>query len=228
MKRIYVWVVLSCVVTSLFAAENKPLVLTPTKDSFVRSNEQIRNSGKSEALYIAHRSNIRALIAFDLSGITNEITRATLRFHPHESRDEKISMVIAPMVNTKNNVDWGEGRGNLGYRGQFALDGESCFLFSKRGDKDVQWESKTGRALKSAMESGLWMTPISRLNGLKWDQGSWVSVSILNLAVLEDIRTSDLRQITFGLWGVGGNGLYLISSKESRWSPELILELKEK
>ena len=206
-------------------AENTTSVLKPSKDNFARSNYQIRNNGGSKNLYIAHAPNLRVLIAFDLSEITNKIIRAELRFHQQDSNPVPINLVVAPMVSTTNNATWGEGRGGLGARGQNARLGDSCYAFSSY--RDIPWESASGKKLKNLAASGLWKSPIATLNGIEWKE-EWIHVAISNADWLETIRKSDTPIMTFGIWGTSGNGLYSIASKESQWAPELHLVLEEK
>jgi hypothetical protein len=223
MRRMGIAVFAGCMAASAFA-EDAPLLLKPSKDNFARSNYQIRNNGGSENLYIAHAPNLRVLIAFDLSEVTNEIVQAEFRFRQQESNPKPLSIVVAPMVATTNNAAWGEGSGNLGARGQNARLGDSCYAFSAY--RDVPWESASGKKLKNLAASSLWKSPVATLGGIEWKQ-EWVDVAIDNAAWLEQIRKSDTPTVTFGIWGTSGNGLYSIASKESQWPPELHLVLKE-
>ncbi|RKX33544.1 MAG: hypothetical protein DRP64_20850 [Verrucomicrobia bacterium] len=207
---------------TVFAEE---LMLAASKDTFARGNKRNRNSGASEELLIAHMPNVRTLIAFDLSGITNEISGVVLQFRQHNSMPDKIDMVVAPMVNTSNNVAWGEGLGNLGAQGQNSRPGEACYAFS--AFRDVPWESAAGDGLVDLGDSSLWKSPVATLNGLGWEKGTWVRVPIYDVALLEKIRKSETPTITFGLWGRAGNGLYSISSNNSEWPATLNLDLKE-
>jgi hypothetical protein len=223
-KNIFVVFLMGCVGATSFA-DKEGLVLKASKDNFGRSNKRNGNSGASEALVIAHAPNIRTIIAFDLSSVTNEIVGAELRFRQHNAKQEKISLIVAPMVNTANNVAWGEGTGNLGTGGQNSQLGESCYAFS--AVRDVPWESATDEPLPNLGDPKLWGTPIAALNGLKWEAGRWVRVPIKDAVLLEKSRASDTTAITFGFWGKAGDGLYYISSNNSQWSPELHLTLKE-
>jgi hypothetical protein len=222
MKRICIIVFAGCVAIGAFA-EDTPLVLKPSKDNFARSNYQIRNNGGSENLYIAHAPNLRVLISFDLSEITNKIMQAELRFRQQEENPEPLSIVVAPMVFTTNNAAWGEGRGNLGARGQNARLGDSCYAFSAY--RDIPWESASGKKLKNIATSSLWKSPVATLNGIEWKK-EWVNIAIGSAGWLETIRKSDTPVVTFGIWGTSGNGLYSIASKESQWPAELHLVLK--
>jgi len=224
MKSIYVAFLIGCVASTSFGEEGL-LVLSASKDNFGRSNKRNRNNGANELLAIAHAPNIRTIIAFDLSSVTNEIVGAELRFRQHNAMDEKTSLIVAPMVNTTNNVAWGEGVGNLGAGGQNARPGESCYAYS--AFRDVPWESATGEPLPWLNDARLWLAPVATLNGLKWEADRWIRVPIKDIALLEKIRNSETPMITLGLWGTAGNGLYFISSKNSQWSPELQLTLQK-
>lgn len=225
MKRIGVAFLLGCMVTASLG-EGDPLVLKVSKDNFGRSNSRNRNSGASETLAIAHAPNVRTIIAFDLSGVTNEIVSAELRFHQHNEVKKTTTLMVAPMVNTTNNAAWGEGSGNLGIQGQNARPGDSCYAFS--AFREVPWESATGKALANLGAPELWGAPMAAVNGFQWKESRWVSLPITQVAVLEEIRGSQTPTITFGLWGKAGNGYYFISSKNSQWPAELHLLLKEK
>jgi len=203
----------------------KPLVLEASKDTFGRSNKRNRNSGASAELFVAHVPNIKTLIAFDLSNVSNQILQVEFRFRQHNSMSDGISLVVAPMVNTTNNAAWGEGLGSLGTQGQNSRPGEASYAFS--AFRDVPWESAAGDTLANLADSRLWKSPVATLNGLEWKQGTWVRVPIADVALLEKIRKSKTPVITFGLWGKAGNGLYSISSNNSEWPAELRLVLKE-
>ncbi len=200
-------------------------ILKASKDTFGRSNKQNHNSGANEYLLIANAPNIRTLIAFDLSGITKEITHAELRFRSHNTLPDKISMQVAPMVNTPHNVAWGEGGGALGAQGQNARLGEACYTYSSF--RDIPWESEEGKPVAHLSDSNLWKSPVAVLDPLDWQEKGWISIPINDSTLLEDIRNSKMQTITFGLWGKKGKGLYLISSNNSPWPPELHLQLKE-
>ena len=223
MKRICVVFLMGFVAAASFG-EGGPLVLSASKDNFGRSNKRNRNSGASETLIIAHNPNIRTIIAFDLSSVTNEIVGAEFRFRQHNAMDKAINLVVAPMLNTTHNVAWGEGSGNLGTGGQNAQPGESCYAYS--AFRDVPWESATGEPLPWLGDSRLWSAPVATLNGLVWTEDRWVLIPIKDVALLEKMRKSKTPSITFGLWGTAGDGLYFISSKNSSWAPELHLTLK--
>ncbi len=205
------------------AAES--LVLEASKDTFGRSNNRNRNSGAAEALFVAHVPNIKTLIAFDLSTVTNKILQAEFRFRQHNSMPEGIDLVVVPMVNTTNNAAWGEGQGNLGTKGQNSRPGEASYAFS--AFLDVPWESAAGGTLENLADSRLWKPPVATLGGLEWKKGTWVSIPIGDVALLEKIRKSTTPTITFGLWGRAGDGLYSISSNNTEWPAELRLELEE-
>jgi len=223
MRRICIAIFAGCVAAGA-SAKDTPLVLKASKDNFARSNYQIRNNGGSENLYIAHAPNLRVLIAFDLSEVTNEIVRAEFRFHQQDSNPAPVNVVVAPMVSTTNNAAWGEGRGSLGARGQNARLGDSCYAFSAY--RDIQWESASGKKLQNLATSSLWKSPVATLGGIEW-KDEWVKVALNNATLLEKARNSKTPVVTFGIWGTSGNGLYSIGSKESKWPPELHLVLKE-
>lgn len=224
MKRIFTVFLLGCVAVTAFG-EKEPLVLSAAKDNFGRSNKRNRNNGASETLAIAHAPNIRTIIAFDFSSVTNEIIGAELRFRQHNDAPQKTTMVVVPMVNTANNAAWGEGSGNLGTGGQNAQPGESCYAYS--AFREVPWESASGKALANLSDPELWGNPIAAVNGFKWEATRWVRIPIKDAALLEKTRISETPTITLGLWGKAGNGFYFINSKNSQWPPELHLTLKE-
>ena len=199
-------------------------VLPVAKDTFMRSNRQNRNSGASELLYVAHRSTVRTLISFDLSGVSNKIEQAELRIVMGPSEAKKpITLVVAPMVSTANNANWGEGRGTLGALGAVAMEGEACYLRSAY--PAVSWEDASERALRSLGEGKLWGAPIATLSGVKWESGKTLIIAIPS-ALPEAARKGNPAIVTFGLWGTGGNGQYAIFSKESGSPPELVLTEK--
>ncbi len=223
MKRICVVFLMGCLAGASFG-EGEQLVLSASKDNFGRSNKRNRNNGASETLAIAHAPNIRTIMAFDLSSVTNEIVGAELRFRQHNDMQQKTTLIVAAMVNTTNNVAWGEGSGNLGVGGQNSKPGESCYAYS--AFREVPWESATAEPLSGLSDSRLWSAPVAALDGLAWKEGGWVRIPIQDVALLEEIRKSKSPAITLGLWGKAGDGLYFISSKNSQWVPELHLTLK--
>lgn len=219
------WLGLSLIASAISVVGAEPLELTASKDTFGRSSERNRNSGASEQLLIAHAPNVRTLIAFDLSVVTNEISGAEFCFRQHNSMSDPVSLVVAAMANTSHNVAWGEGAGNLGVRGQNARAGEACYAFS--AFRDVPWETLTGDAVENLGNAKLWKPPVATLNRLEWEAGNWVRVPIPDVVLLEKIRKSGTPTITFGVWGKAGNGLYSISSNNSQWPAVLQLDLKE-
>ena len=225
MRRMLVAVLAGCVAVGAFAKqETKELVLKPAKDTFLRSNYQIRSSGGSPSLYIANRPRmLRVLIAFDLSEVTNKILKAELRFHQQDSNAQPITLVVAPMVATERNAAWGEGRGNLGVRGQNSQPGDACYLRSAY--PDTPWESASGTPLKTVADSALWESPIATLRRLRWEQ-QWVTIP-LSASDLEKARKSKIKIVTFGFWGTAGNGYYAIGSKESGYPAELRLTVEK-
>jgi hypothetical protein len=220
-KRIY----LAAILITAGTAGGTELVLKASKDTFGRSNERNRNNGANEYLAIAHASNIRSIVAFDLAGVTNAITGAELRFRQHKTMADQISMVVMPMVHTTNNAAWGEGLGVLGVKGQNSRPGEACYAFS--AFRNVPWESAPGVPVADLSDSKLWKPAIAALNGLLWEENRWVRIPISDVALLEETRNSAAPVITFGLWGKAGKGTYFISSRNSPWPPELHLTLKE-
>ena len=224
MKNICIAILMGCIAATLFA-DGEPLVLKASKDNFARSNKRNRNNGESETLAIAHAPNIRSMIAFDLSAVTNEISSAELRFRQHNTAQEKVSLIIAPMANTEHNAAWREGSGNLGAGGHNAFRGTSCYAFS--AFPDIKWESVSGDELPSISDSRLWLAPIAALNGQAWRANRWVRVPINDVSLLGKIIKSENPTITFGLWGKAGSGLYFISSNNSQWPPELHLQQKK-
>lgn len=213
------------VVGMALAAHGESVELTAAKDTFGRSNERTGNSGGSAQLIVAHAPNIRSIVAFDLSSVTNEIVSAEFRFRIDNTMPEPVSLVVAPMVQTQANSAWGEGAGTLGVQGQNARPGESCYARSMF--PDTSWESAPGSTVEDLGDPALWLPPVAQLKRLKWTDGEWVAVPVGDVAMLEKIRASDDRVVTFGLWGTGGNGIYSLRSKESGDAPTLVLGLKE-
>lgn len=203
----------------------EPLELTASKDTFGRSNERNRNSGGNEHLLIAHAPSVRSLVAFDLSGVTNVIRGAELRFRPHKSSASSVSIVVASMVNTPNNAAWGEGRGNLGVQGENSQTGEASYSFS--AFRDVPWESARGVPVVNLADSTLWNTPFTQLKGVTWEEDVWIRIPIQDVEMLEKSRNSKTQSITFGVWGSAGSGFYFMSSRNSPWPPQLVLDLKD-
>ena len=220
-KSVFIGVALVVFSGPVFAEELK---LVSSKDTFARGNERNRNSGANTHLLVMQVPHVRSLISFDLSGITNEIESAEFRFRMHNDVNSLINLVVVPMVNTKNNANWGEGKGVFGNKGTFSKLGESCYVYS--AFNTIPWESKSGASLVNLADSSLWETTIP-LNNLVWKTGEWVSVKLTDLKMLEEICSSESPMLTLGLWGISGNGYYRISSKESAHAPELILMLKE-
>lgn len=213
------WVAFCC------AAGAEELTLKATKDSFGRSNERMRNSGSSATLYVAQASNIRALIAFDLSGVTNKVENAVFRFQQKESNETPVTLTVAPMVQTERNAAWKEGRGSLGARGRNALEGESCYshsVFPK-----VQWESAPDKPVVDLAAASLWSKALVSAKRMEWKAEQWIEIKISDAKWLEEIRTSEHPIVTFGIWGSSGNGYYTINAKESGKAPELVLTLEE-
>jgi len=224
MKRISI-VFFAGWISALSFAADAPLILKPSKDNFGRSNKRNRNNGACETLLISSAANIRSLIAFDLSSVSNEIISAELRFRPHETAQNQVSLIVAPMVYTEQNAAWEEGQGNLGVQGRIARSGESCYAFSVFPDKP--WQSANGDLLTGLSDAELWEAPVAALNGQSWQENCWIRIPIRDVSLLEAIRKEKIQMLTFGVWGKTGNGLYFISSNNSQWAPELHIELKE-
>lgn len=223
-KRICITVLVGWMSTLSFAAD-EPLVLKASKDTFGRSNKRNRNNGACETLIIANAPNIRSLIAFDLSSVTNEISSAELRFRQHETAPEQVSLIVAAMVDTEQNSAWKEGIGNLGVLGQNARPGEACYAYSSF--RDIPWESAAGKPVVNLADRKLWSRNIAAVNGQLWQKTRWVRVPVSDISLLETIKKTKGATITFGVWGTAGNGIYFISSRNSQWPPELHLTLKE-
>jgi hypothetical protein len=212
----------ACILLSINSySETELITLKAIKDSFSRSNRLTANSGAAEALAIAHAPNIKSILTFDLSSLTNEIISASLRLHPHQSMDTPISITVAPMVSTPDNNNWGEGNGNLGVRGQNAQPGEANWAFSAH--KSIPWQNIFGEGLENMGDPQLWDPPfISRLK-TKWIKSLWMEAP-LTVSVLEKRRTATDPRLTIGIWGTDGAGTYLISARNSQWAPELIVK----
>jgi len=227
MKRWEVLLITVCFSLSALAEKtNEIVVLTPKKDSTFRANKQLNNNGGNQKLYIAKVSYVRTLISFDLKEIipTNKIEKAELRIHLLNKTGKKpVSFTIQPMVQTTNNIAWGEGTGNLGVGGQKSRLGDANFIFSSSRDK--KWESAEGKTVINLLDKSLWLSPITTFSNFEWKENEWLTVS-LNAKNIESIRKSKLKIITFGLWGTSGDQYYFLSAKESSSPPQLRLVLK--
>lgn len=210
---------------TVLTSEAETLVLKTAKDSFGRSNERTRNSGGSPILYIAQTPNIRTIIAFDLSRVSNNITSATFRFQQKNTVGQDIALTVAPMVQTKNNAAWIEGTGALGARGINAQQGESCYGWSSF--PSTPWEAASGDPVTDLDASQLWGAPIEAHKAQPWEENQWVEIPVKDVQVLEIIRTSSDPILTLGLWGTSGNGYYTICSKESGNAPELVVVMEK-
>ncbi len=197
------------------------IILEASKDTFGRSNERNKNNGASPHLLLTHSPSIISMVSFDLSSITNEIAKVELRFRQHNSVDVPINLVVAPMVHTANNTSWVEGSGVLGIRGRNATVGEATVTW--RAFRDKPWELENGDTKIGLLDTKLWLTPVAKPAGLKWMENNWVKFPLDNVAIIEEIRKSDTKMVTYGIWGLSGKGLYLMSSKESAFAPELII-----
>jgi len=218
--------VLISLTTQLWAApKTTPKMLIPQKDNFSRTNKQIRNNGASEQLYLAPSKMVIAYMAFDLSTVSNKILSAELRIHQASTLKTPLSFSVFSMVNTTNNANWGEGKGSLGAGGQNARIGESCYARSFY--REVKWESASGTPVANLGDSRLWQSALASLNKVEWKE-EWITIPLSNAKLLEQVRTSKTPQITFGVWGSSGKGLYPIHSRESNFPPELHLVVEKK
>lgn len=207
-------------------AIGEPMALKASKDMFARSNERNRNSGGSRQLLVSQVPYVRSLIGFDLSDVTNRIVTASFRFQQQNTVPEACDLTVAKMVQTTNNSIWEEGAGALGVKGQIAQEGEATYGSS--AFPDVPWERESGDTLPDLGDDHLWETPFATLENIEWKKDAWVEIKITDVQLLEKIRKSENPILTIGLWGTSGNGLYVIKSKESGTSPELVLVLDEK
>lgn len=214
-----------CLLLCLVSASAETVELEAAKDNFGRTNRRNQNSGGNPVLFLAHSPMLRSIIAFDLSSVTNEILSAELVFETANTQARPIDLVIAPMVYTVNNAKWQEGTGANGAQGRNAMVGESTF--SRRAFPDEPWETASGAPATGLGDDGLWEYPLIRLRSQTWNQGYLLQMKLDAAALLETIRNADKPVITFGIWGVAGNGHYAIASKESGRGPRLILTLKE-
>lgn len=220
---------LLCSVFVCLSVSGAEWVLNAEKDTYGRSNKRNRNNGGSPQLLILPTSSSRAIISFDLSGITNEIVSAEFQFRQDNTmkKSEVLDLVVAPMVYTKSNAAWNEGTKGVGTRGMPATVGDSTYMWCSF--RDVPWEAAEGKGVAGFAESSLWEAPVATLKKQVWSAGAWVSVPLTSVGELEKVRESELPFYTLGLWGVGGNnGFYFISSKQSGHAPKLVLQLKEK
>lgn len=209
-----------CGASGCFATEQ--IVLRAAQDSFMRSNKRNNNSGANPFLVVAHSDQIRSLIAFDLSSVTNRILSAQLRIRQHNTMEEPLTLVVAPMADQRK---WVEGDGALGVNGQLAAPGVSCWGFF--AFPEGKWKSAAGAELVDLKQPELWKAPVARLSGVAWSEGRWLEVPLNSVSDLEAARSSAFPVVTYGLWGVGGSGQYLISAKESSFAPELKLMVEK-
>lgn len=200
--------------------------LEATKDTFGRSNERNNNSGATEFLLLAPMPGVISLVGFDLSSVTNEIVDAELSFRIFEPAREPLSLKITAMVPQEDNETWNEGSGSLGIRGQNARIGEATFQW--RAFRDQSWKSEGGKDVLNLMDSKLWKSPSIELKKVEWTKGAWISVQLKDVALLEELRNSDGKVVTYGVWGTAGNSVYKINSKESGHPARLTLKTKEK
>lgn len=218
--------IVALAVSTVCSVSAEELTLEATKDSFFRANNKSRNNGASPQLLLFETPISRSVISFDFSGVTNEIESAELQFRQGNTIRDRyaLSFTVAPMVSTTNNAAWVEGNGNVALKGNPAKVGESTFLKSSFSKND--WEYAPGRGVFSLADDKLWEQPIAQLKDVVWTEGNWVTIRV-DAAQLETVRNSDLPVYTVGIWGTSGKGLYYISSKESGFSPKLVLQLKE-
>jgi hypothetical protein len=203
--------------------EELKIELETVKDNFARSSVRNGNSGASPELFIVPVPEMVALIAFDLSSVTNEIVSAEFSFRIMKANAQPISLVVAPMAATDNNASWVEGTGNLGALGQNATLGESTYQW--RSFRDYSWEDQAGKPVVNLKDSKLWNTPVAKNLSVDWVEGNWVTVSIDDLSFFDEILKGDIKVVTFGLWGTAGNEFYSINAKESGEPARLVLTL---
>ena len=199
--------------------------LNASKDTFGRSNKRTRNSGAADFILVASVSTMRSLVAFDLSKVTNTIVAAEFSFRVYETASASLSFVVAPMIPQAINQQWVEGMGNLGVVGQNARQGEATYQW--QGFRDQPWLTAEGTAAKNLMDPKLWKSPETAQQKVEWTEGEWISIKITDLALLETLRASDGKSVTYGIWGTAGRGLYKINSKESGKAPRLTLTVED-
>lgn len=212
------------VVTSLGEAEEIIVTLKAEKDNVTRSNNRTRNNGANPVIYIARSPVARSIFSFDLQGITNEVESAVFRFRQHSTAKSASSFTVAPMVYTANNYAWGEGTGNLGLNGQNAGVGNSCWAASALTVHS--WEDADGNPLSGIAEPALWKSSIAQKSNVAWEEGQWIEIEV-PVSLIEDARKREKASLTLGMWGTDGAEFYFISSNNSSWAPELVLQLKE-
>jgi len=210
---------------SFASGEDLKIELTTSKDTFARSTDRNGNSGANEYVMLAPMPGTIGLLAFDLSSVTNEITSAAFSFRIHEDSRTPLSLTVSPMVHNEKNPKWIEGTGNLGIRGQNARIGEVTFQW--RAFRDRPWKDENGKSVVNLMSSNLWDSPLEKKSSVKWDAGTWITVQVDDLTVLEEIRTNKVPTVTFGIWGTSGTGVYKISAKEGGHPAKLSMTVKE-
>jgi len=223
MKKWEVILMASCFSLSVLAeTTNKTVVLIAKKDTCARANKQLNNNGGNEKLCFASVPYLRILVAFDLKEIstTNKLEKAEFRIRLASTSSKSVSFVVASMVQTTNNNAWGEGIGSLGVQGQKARLGDANFVFSSARDKP--WELADGKNASRLSDPALWSAPIATFNDYNWKKDEWLTIS-LDTKWIESIKKSDMKIITFGIWGTSGDGYYFLASKESSSPPELRL-----
>ena len=210
-----------------FVAKGAELDVTlyANKDTFGRSNKRNANSGASQFMLLAPGPSIKSLVGFDLSSVTNEIISAELSFRVLEDNRIPLSLTVAQMVSHEDNEKWIEGVGNLGVLGQNARVGEATFQW--RAFRDLPWKTETGKEQANLMDSKLWKSPAMKLKQVEWTPGTWVKFPVTDVSMLEELRNSSVKSVTYGIWGTSGNGIYKINSKESGEAARLMLKTKE-
>lgn len=227
MKRLSMFLFVAAVlaIAGSALASIKVIELEASKDTFGRSNQRNLNNGKSPQLLIAQMPQFISLVAFDLAPVTNEVVSAELQLWMHNTVGTPVSIVIANMVQTKNNAGWIEGSGSLGARGTNAKPGEATYGWC--GFRDLPWENAKGAPLESLGDSNLWKSHIAKQSNIQWVEGGTIKADA-PVAWIEQVRTSEIKTVTFGIWGVSGNGFYEICSRECTHPPKLELTVKEK
>ncbi len=220
MKSIAVFICLLICLSCVPQGFAETVTLPAAKDAFGRSNERNTNSGASPDLYVAHSPMFRALVSFDLSSVTNRILSAELCLTPRNDNDTALKLQLAPMVYTSQNAGWKEGAGSRGAQGRNAMSGEATF--SRCAYPDVAWERSVGVPSRGLDDSALWMTSIATTVPV-WKSAEVVRLKLNTVSWLEKIRSAQKPVATFGLWGSGGKGFYIIASKESGQAPVLVL-----
>lgn len=210
---------------SFSLGEGGRVELEAHKDMFARSNHRNKNSGGSEFMLLVPAPGVRAIIGFDLSSVTNEILSAELSFRVFDSSSSPLSLTVAPMVYHASNTLWKEGAGKLGLVGRNAVGGEATYQW--KAFRDKAWKDEEGKAVVNMADSKLWKDPIASLRSQAWREGEWITLKITDVSMLEELRKTEEKSITYGLWGSSGSGVYRINARESGKPAKLILTVKE-